>query len=65
MLLLPGLAHAGEKVVIGGVNGWTAVMLVGHNPYGNKKSFYATPIKYRDWGVLNLSRLRSPNATFF
>jgi hypothetical protein len=29
---------------------WTGVTLVGYNPYGNKKSFYPTPLVYRESG---------------
>jgi len=54
LLILCASAQAGEKIVIGGKGAWTAVRLVGYNPYGNKKSFYATLLKYKDWGRINV-----------
>ena len=54
LLVLCASAQAGEKIVIGGKDAWTAVRLVGYNPYGNKKSFYSTPITYKDWGRINV-----------
>ena len=52
LLCLATGAHAGEKFVLGGKDAWSGVRLVGYNPYGNKKSFYAVPLKYVDWGSI-------------
>ena len=43
-----------NEIVIGGKDAWTAVRMVGYNHYGNKKSFYTTPLKYKDWGRINV-----------
>ena len=39
VLVSAGLVCAGGKVVLG-KDAWSGFMLVGYNPYGNKKSFY-------------------------
>jgi len=46
--------RAGETVALAGKDAWTGVRLVGYNPYGDKKSFYPAPLKYADWGTINV-----------
>lgn len=47
-------AAEAPDIVIGGKDAWTAVKLTGFNPYGDKKSFYATPLKNADWGWITV-----------
>ena len=47
-------AAEAPDIVIGGKDAWTAVKLTGFNPYGDKKSFYATPLKFADWNGFNV-----------
>ena len=53
-VVLAAPVQAGETIVLTGQDAWTGVSLVGYNPYGNKKSFYATPLKYADWGGITV-----------
>ena len=53
MVLSTCLVGAGKTVSLG-QGTWTGFRLVGYNPYGNKKSFYTTPLKYRDRGSITV-----------
>jgi hypothetical protein len=46
--------RAGETVALAGKDAWTGVKLTGFNPYGDKKSFYPTPLKFADWNAINV-----------
>jgi hypothetical protein len=52
--LMASAARAGETLVLSGQGAWTAVRLVGFNPYGDKKSFYPTPVKFAEWNSINV-----------
>ncbi len=54
VLSFVAVVWAGETVSLAGKEAWTAVKLTGFNPYGDKKSFYATPLKYADWNSINV-----------
>jgi hypothetical protein len=54
MLISAVPAAAEEKVVLGDKDAWTGIVLVGFNPYGDKKSFYATPLVYKDYGSITV-----------
>jgi hypothetical protein len=54
VLSFVAVVRAGETVALAGKEAWTGVKLTGFNPYGDKKSFYATLLKFADWASINV-----------
>jgi hypothetical protein len=49
VMVLAAPAFAEQAVTLSGKDAWSGVSLTGFNPYGDKKSFYPTPLKFADW----------------
>ena len=53
-LLCAAYAAPDEAQVVLGREAWRCFELVGNNPYGDKKSYYARPLEYVEWGNITV-----------